>query len=187
MLRAARARLVHRCSTRSIAHFPLFVQNELREAADGGPRLPLLHRQVRAARRLVRACPKCPWSGSPSRRFRRQADHLRVLPGEPAGNQIVIILSSRPLLCSPVVVRSERSSQAGQNTEALGCEACTAEVDYQAEAGKASCLSSACEAGKYQDLEGNTTCKPCPGGCAMAQLSNPRVWMRCACTAGGVL
>ena len=36
MLRAARARLVHRCrSTRSIAHFPLFVNNELREAADG--------------------------------------------------------------------------------------------------------------------------------------------------------
>ena len=23
-----------------------------------------------------------------------------------------------------------------------------------------------CEAGKYQDLEGNTTCKPCPRGCA---------------------
>ena len=44
-----------------------------------------------------------------------------------------------------------------------------------------------CGAGKYQDLEGNTTCKPCPGGCAMAQLSNRRVWMRCACTAGGVL
>ena len=27
-----------------------------------------------------------------------------------------------------------------------------------------------CEAGKYQELEGNTTCKPCPGGCAMARL-----------------
>merc|ERR1711938_2966 len=26
-----------------------------------------------------------------------------------------------------------------------------------------SCLR--CEAGKYQELEGNTTCKPCPGGC----------------------
>ena len=35
MLRAARP-LVHRCrSTRSITHFPIFVQNELREAVDG--------------------------------------------------------------------------------------------------------------------------------------------------------
>jgi len=34
MLRAVRARLVHRCR-RNMAHFPLFVQNELREAADG--------------------------------------------------------------------------------------------------------------------------------------------------------
>ena len=34
MLRAVRARWVHRCR-RNMAHFPLFVQNELREAADG--------------------------------------------------------------------------------------------------------------------------------------------------------
>ena len=27
-----------------------------------------------------------------------------------------------------------------------------------------------CEAGKYQDLEGNTTCKLCPGGCARARI-----------------
>ena len=37
MLSAVRARLVHRCRSthRNMAHFPLFVNNELREAVDG--------------------------------------------------------------------------------------------------------------------------------------------------------
>ena len=37
MLRAVRARWVHRCRARhpNMAHFPLFVNNELREAVDG--------------------------------------------------------------------------------------------------------------------------------------------------------
>ena len=33
---------------------------------------------------------------------------------------------------------------------------------------KDSCM--VCSAGTYQDLEGNTTCKPCPGGCASASM-----------------
>ena len=42
-----------------------------------------------------------------------------------------------------------------------------------------------CAAGKYQDLEGNTTCKPCPGGCATRCGLNRRFSMCCAAALRG--